>query len=617
VTPPWSTKQRLIAFSSVVAVSLMAAWAIYAAFGQSVIEAAYRGDSLAILNRMIVGQSQQPVSAYVALATHAMRMLTGLALALTAAASLVIVDSGPTPSPVARHGIALLGPVLAVVAFASATIVFFYPLEIETRESTVWLHVNAQKSGIDIYDHTLTAFVDMNHGPLGALVKFWISSLLPFLAPWQVTRFFVFLLPFVFLFVGWKLAPAASRASRQQVLFLSSLGFVMLMVTAREFLFVGRADATIAVLLLLAIYVSLSATPRTVLAATLCGALAGVMGIAMVLTIWRLAPVAFGVFVFSLWRFYWIERVPKRAVSSWAVAYGLTAAVIVSLLLSTVFHGDLRLYYGHFFSYFAATAGPGGKQYDGSVLRFIVSLFNPTAATNAYKGGPLLLAAVVYAVTWGKGDATAKGLKALSVFALLASAAGYYFAYQGGGSWHFIPFLIVLWAYVCTVQASLTRARLVWVGLFVVFLVGLSARTVVMPTLQRAAHRNEAMAFMKTLRTIDATHTVISEDLFFFRTKYHGELIDMGEDMAELLGTSVIDDAFARTARRHFDRLRTQPPEYIVEGIGGSPELEQLIRDEYVLVAKAPKNLTGDGWFASRLYRRRDVNPSRDEERRK
>ena len=124
------------------------------------------------------------------------------------------------------------------------------------------------------------------------------------------------------------------------------------------------------------------------------------------------------------------------------------------------------------------------------------------------------------------------------------------------------------------------------------------------------------MAFLKTLQTLDATHTVISEDLFFFRTKYHGELIDMGEDTTLLLATNVIDDAFAHTVRRHFDRLRSQPPEYIVAGVGGSPELEQLIRDKYVLVAKGPRNLTGNGSYASRLYRRRDVSPAGDTDHR-
>ena len=609
---PCSTKQRLLALYGVVFVGLLAAWALYATFGQGVIEAAYRGESLAIFNRMITGQGEHALPFYVALAAQAMLALTGLALALTAMISLAIVDSGAASSPLARYGITLLGPVLAVAAFASAAIVFFYPLEIETRESTVWLHVLAEKNGIDIYDHAITAFVDMNHGPLGPLVKYWIASLLPFLAPWQVTRFFVFLLPFVFVFVGWKLTASASGTSKKQVLFLSGLGFAMLLVTAREFLFVGRADATIAVLLLLALYASLSSRPQGVPAAVLHGALAGILGIGMVLTIWRLAPVTFGVFVFSLWRFYWIERLPRKTLWAWAAAYGLTCVTALSLVVLIVFHGDLRLYYGHFFSYFAATAGPGGKHYGGSVPAFLASLFNPTAAPDDYKGGPLLLAAFVYAMTWGQGGATAKGLKVLSFFALVASAAGYYFAYQGGGSWHFIPFFLVLWAYLCSVEASIPRARLAWIGLCVVGLVGLSASTDVVPTLQRAARRGEAMTFLNTLQTLDATHSLVSEDLFFFRTSYHGEVVDIGEDTTLLLGDGVIDDAFARTVRRHFDRLRSDPPDYILEGIGGSPELEQLIRDKYVLVAKGPGNLTGNGPSSSRLFRRRDLAPPED-----
>jgi hypothetical protein len=143
-------------------------------------------------------------------------------------------------------------------------------------------------------------------------------------------------------------------------------------------------------------------------------------------------------------------------------------------------------------------------------------------------------------------------------------------------------------------------------------LIGLSAQTVVVPTVRRATQWSEAMAFLTTLQTLDSTHAVLSEDLFFFRTKYHGELIDIGLDATLFLGTSVIDDAFAHTVQRHFNRLRSQPPEYIVEGIGGSPELEQLIRDKFVLVAEGPRNLTGNGPFASRLYRRSDLSPADD-----
>jgi hypothetical protein len=607
-----STKQRLIALYGVAASILCAGWALYAAFGHRVIEAAYRGDSIAIVNRLIAGQSEHPVSFYVSLATVAMSAVSLVVVALCVALHTAIVDSAESSPPAARYAIAFLGSAFAVLAFSSATIVFFYPLEIETRESSSWLHVNAQKSGINLYDHTTTAFVDMSHGPLGSLMKFWIASLFPFLAPWQVSRLFVLMIPFVFLFVSWRLTAATSGTSHTPVLFLSSLGFVMLMVTAREFIFVGRSDATITVLLLIALYAALSTAPRSVLTAALYGASSGLLGIAMVLTIWRLAPVTLGVFVFSIWRFLWVERISKRLVGTWAVAYGLTCVVAFGLILHFVFHGDLRLYYGHFFSYFAATSDASGKHYPGSVLAFLLSLFNPTAAPNDYKGGPLLLAGVLYAVTWGMGGTLAEGLKALSVFALVVSSVGYYFAYKGGGSWHFIPFFIIFWAYLCTVQASIPRARLAWVAFCVAGLVGLSAQTVVVPTVQRALRRDEAMAFLKTLQMVDSTHTVVSEDLFFFRTKYQGELIDMGEDTDLVLHSGVIDEAFANTARRHFDRLRNDPPEYIVVGSGASPELEQLIRDRYVIEAKGPGNLTGDGLVSSRLYRRRDVNPGNE-----
>ncbi len=83
----WSTTQRLLALYGVVFVGLLAAWTLYAAFGQSVIEAAYRGESLPIFNGMIAGRGEHPLSVYLALAAQVMRALTGLALVLTAETS--------------------------------------------------------------------------------------------------------------------------------------------------------------------------------------------------------------------------------------------------------------------------------------------------------------------------------------------------------------------------------------------------------------------------------------------------------------------------------------------------------------------------------------------------
>src|ERR687898_745991 len=88
----------------------------------------------------------------------------------------------------------ILTLIFASTALLAASAAFFYPLEIETRESTVWLAVLALRAGINIYDQSQVVFVNLNHGPFDPLFKSAIAMTFPFLESWQVTRLPVFIL---------------------------------------------------------------------------------------------------------------------------------------------------------------------------------------------------------------------------------------------------------------------------------------------------------------------------------------------------------------------------------------------------------------------------------------
>src|SRR5919109_2258187 len=88
--------------------------------------------------------------------------------------------------------------IFASAALSAASAAFFYPLEIETRESTAWLAVLALRAGINIYDQSQVVFVNLNHGPFDPLLKSAIAVLFPFLESWQVIRLPIFILPFLF-----------------------------------------------------------------------------------------------------------------------------------------------------------------------------------------------------------------------------------------------------------------------------------------------------------------------------------------------------------------------------------------------------------------------------------
>src|SRR5206468_4950863 len=310
------------------------------------------------------------------------------------------------PDRIKTTPLVLLTAIFLIISFLASGVAFFYPLEIETRESTVWLCVLASQQGINIYDHTRVAFVNMNHGPFDPLFKFAVATLFPFLESWQVTRFAAFLLPYVFLFVTFKLAGNSSGKTRLHLLFFAATGYLFLLLSAKDVILLGRSDATVAVLFLLLAYASTSFSSGTKLRAGIHGFICGVLGTSVMLTNWRAVPPVLAVLLFALWTYRQTDQAPGKlgryyALSCLGVSLGMCA-----LILHYVFDFNLTLYYKHFFGFYSHGAGwveatsrgliPFGDSYDHSMFALLKSLFSPAADTITLKGGPLLLALIAY-----------------------------------------------------------------------------------------------------------------------------------------------------------------------------------------------------------------------------
>jgi hypothetical protein len=82
----------------------------------------------------------------------------------------------------------------------------------------------------------------------------------------------------------------------------------------------------------------------------------------------------------------------------------------------------------------------------------------------------------------------------------------------------------------------------------------------------------------------------------------------MGDMVARIRKRSYYyGDEFNRTVDRHFERIRQNPPDYIVTGFTESPELRRVAEENYLLVARGPGNFTANGLGESRLFRRKDL----------
>jgi hypothetical protein len=593
----------ILGLNTAVILCVVIGWLSYSIFGHRLIEAIYGGPWIDFLHKamMMEGQSILSLGHYFRGAEKLMWSAT-FAAALVVASSILIVKSPPN---ITRS---VLCFIFVMFGLSVSAIAFLYPLEIETRESTVWLHVLALRDGINIYDHSQVAFINQNHGPFDPLFKLSIATLFPFLESWQVARVSVLLLPYAFLLAAWKSLSKQSR-SLLDPLYLGSIGYLFLIVTAKEFIFVGRSDATAALLLLPLIYFSFALAPTTLRSNAVIGGLWGALGISVILTNWRMLPVVSALFLFTLWMLRFKHVLKLRNIASYIAGCACSMAVILALVLYYSFDFDLPLYYKHFFGTYTAASGHGHRTYaHASPIWFFGSLLNPTANLDNLKGGPVLWALALYLLLPGKLSGENRAWLLLGVVVFTACTAAYFFNYYGGGQWYYVPFVIILWFFLCANYRSMSTLRQAGVGVLAAVLLCVNAGTVVKPSMQRVASFTGAANFMGEVRSLQARHSIVSEDMFFFRTSYQGELIDMGDMISRIRSRSdYYGDGFNQTVDRHFEQIKKDPPDYIVTGFAASPELRRLVEQNYLWVASGPANFTANGFGESQLLRRKDL----------
>ena len=378
------------------------------------------------------------------------------------------------------------------------------------------------------------------------------------------------------------------------------MGYLFVFLCAKDVILVGRSDATVALLFLPLVYLSMSFPARTERRAAVHGLVCGVIATAVMLTNWRSVPAVVAVLGIALWTYRKGGVVSRRLTGYYAACYLGASVAICGVILRYFFHFDLGLYYRHFVGFYARGAGwvdssgggviPFGDSYLRSRISFLASLFSPTAW--------LLIPAQGWSLNraWG----------VLSLWVLAFCALAYYLQYYGGGPYYFVPFFILLWFWVCKNSAAMGATRTAVLGIVLLALVGVNYRTVVGPTLRRALGIERAYRFMGTVRSLEETSTVVSEDTFLFRRAFRGESIDMGDTVSAFRRTGYYGELFNQTVDRQFDRVRRNPPDYIVAGFSESPELKALIDKRYALIAEGPHNLTANGGRTSKLFKRKD-----------
>jgi hypothetical protein len=488
---------------------------------------------------------------------------------------------------------------LSACVFAAALylawLAFTDPLELEIREGSTWMLALAKRAGVDLYDTRRVAFVNMNHGPLDAILKGWLARLWPGLPGHAVTRAFVLLCP-VFLFgaayvITRRHLAAAMLAAGALFLLFSHMSWMM---------FVGRPDATavcgmavcgaLAHRLLMSRHTSWS---KKRYAAAQLGL--GAASAAVFLTSWRFAPVVAALQFVVLFG----SRVPGRrmgfakhlAISTVLYLAGFAAVWLPVFVFEL--HGDLRSYYRHFFGFFTPESGWGafaGAHYyvvPPELLRTRLAIILLFAA---------LILGGLYRLRRQEGERVAWLL--MLPAAWMAVSYGYFKNQSGGGLHYFFEFFVFAWIFVlhafCRVRRWGAVAQLLLVAAVVL---AMPSRDLLAQAQQLAEARAKARTFRDEVARLTGGYPVFGEETHFLKSNYHGERVDTGDTDSYIAGSGYFGEAFTQTYEAYKRDLVAKPPRFVIGGLLGganqerlmSSTLQDLIRRRYTL------RLTADG----------------------
>jgi hypothetical protein len=503
----------------------------------------------------------------------------------------------------------LAAAAVVLMGAANCVLAFGFPLELEAREGTSWLHVIAMTAHVPIYDHTRVAFMNMNHGPLDPVLKYAVHRVLPFLPAAMVTRLFVLLFP-----LGLFFALERALEGRRLAALLVAGGLYLFLLGLTPFhVLIGRSDPA-ALFFFALMLAALDYSSKSRRRGAGLDLLAGALGSAVALCNWRYLPfVLAGGGAWILERAWLREEGGHRVRYFWRVLGCFVLGLIVPFLLVffAVFHGDLSTYYTHFFGYFI-------EDPDGVHWQWLLGgkfLLPPMALLPGRWIVHLLMLGALAALAW-KSRGRERQLQLWLWFPALlviwvSTAHVYDVNRDAGGLYYFAPFYVLLTFHLARFLRWEGRGETVWrLALPLLLLAG-------MPWPQawkQARLMNEAMApareFLRDVHRTIAGATVRSEDLYFFESRYNGELIDMGDTIERELKSGIFGARFDDTVLRYYADLAAHPPQFIYMGSGVrvvSPSFDAFAAKYYTQILAAPEHLWSTGGGGAILMQRNAV----------
>jgi hypothetical protein len=491
---------------------------------------------------------------------------------------------------------------------------FSYPLEIEWREGSFWLDALALKEHAPIYDHAVFAYVGVAHGPMDSLIKSWIAHLFPLLAPWQVTRAFVVLLP-----ITW--VSCSAIILRKHIRFpwlwgtLLGLTFYVAILAASGgiFFLFGRTDDTGVVLMLVAftlLHLAVQSTdnPARYGYSFAAGLLLG----ASYLTIWRNFPVMGAMVIVTFVAI--VLQTQRWRVAGVALLFCIAGAIAVFLaILYGVLGGSIHLFWEHFYKLFVVShdTGASNRGFLG-VPQHIWDDLRP--AWDSLAGDRdnftrrlavvALCPALLISTAWfpmQQGFSYLRSMKyfgvllGLYVLAILSLTLGYLVHWRAGSAAYVGPIYLMSWYMVCLslivrplalevvrggASAFLTCGIILLIAMHRV--PGTSAGNEVLRAIERT---DSARAFDFQLSQLKAKYTVVSDAYHFFKRRLdENDVVDQGDVSWKFAKEGHFGSAFSQTVNRYMSAIERKPPDIVIVGLISAAPIRTLVQRGYTCI---------------------------------
>ena len=457
-------------------------------------------------------------------------------------------------------------PALAVYALLPVISALFFPMELELRESTKWLHALALGAGLNIYDNAITAFINMSHGPMDALLK---SYLLWINIPTVILRWTVpvFLLT-AFLSAFWIIRIDIRARLEHSLLAAILLDFTL--IAYNQVIITGQTETSAALFLVLTmLFMEKAVTGKRV--TWLFSLLAGVALMCTFLSNWRYGPTLASAGILFLVRL----AISGTGLKQRLVSFLLTAAgglLIFGSLLGRYFNFDFLLYFNHFFGFYKDL---------GERLFFDVFLGTQMTATTGLTIFLLIGLALLIRLSPKKEERAELTAWTLGLaFIFVTTVIAFYLNGAGGGIHYYYPLIIFAWFLFLRYHDRVPyRETLLPVAIVVILFVSGAGFSPVQPLLTLKDSWERASDTMAFLKQVNKTSPIWSEDIHLFKDEYSGETVDMGDYDSFYRKSGMFPEDFNTLVDAHFAEMRSTPPEVVILSPASSPELRKFAAD--------------------------------------